>query len=135
MAYETGVGVGIDYGKAISWYWVAAIGGSSDAVCNLGDMYENGRGIEKDYEVAKKLYGIASEHGSGLATCSLGDMYRLGEGVEKSPETAERYYRQSAEQGCPEAVEELRKMGKDVSMYGKEVRERTEAQRGRSKST
>ena len=92
-------------------------------------MYENGRGIEKDYGVAKTLYSIASEHGSELATCSLGDMYRLGEGVEKSAETAEEYYRRSAEQGCPEAVEELKKMGKDVSMYGKEGSERTEVQR------
>ena len=43
-----------------------------------------------------------------------------GEGVPQSDQEAEKWYRTSAEKGCKEAINELVKMGKDVSGYNAE---------------
>ena len=66
------------------------------------------------------LYKASADLGNDLAQCSIGDMYRKGEGVPQSDQEAEKWYRTSAEKGCKEAINELVKMGKDVSGYNAE---------------
>ena len=50
--YECGLGVEIDYEKAVFWYKKAAELGNPIAQTNLGGCYEHGRGVPQDFEKA-----------------------------------------------------------------------------------
>jgi uncharacterized protein len=53
---EKGLGVSIDYPKAMEWYKKSAAAGYEVAIFNLGCIYEDGVGIPIDYQKAMELY-------------------------------------------------------------------------------
>ena len=52
-----------DYKEAISWYQMAAYGGFSQALANLGLMYYSGTGIQKDLKKAKLIFSKGASLG------------------------------------------------------------------------
>ncbi len=79
--YQSGQGVGKDYGEAVKWYSKAADQGDGEGQNNLGVMYENGQGVWQDYSEAAKWYARAAEQGVPRAQNNLGIMYAVGKGV------------------------------------------------------
>lgn len=51
-----GLGVPVDYRKAVQMYRAAEVENSALALFNLGYMHENGLGIQQDFHLAKRYY-------------------------------------------------------------------------------
>lgn len=97
--YYFGVGVSMDYQKAIEWYQKAADQGYAQAQCSLGVMYANGEGVSKDYQKAAEWHQKAAEQGLAEAQFNLGLMYANGDGFLKDYQKAAEWYQKAAEQG------------------------------------
>lgn len=82
-AYENGLGVKQDYGKAYQWYKEAADVDVAAAQFNIGVMVANGRGETKD--MSKAFYWVeqAAYNDYPLAVVAISVMYSKGIGVDK----------------------------------------------------
>ncbi|MFR9591973.1 MAG: hypothetical protein SNG27_06190 [Rikenellaceae bacterium] len=78
-AYQTGVGVGLDFFKAIEWYERAATLDNSYAILNLAIMVGNGSGVKADKARAFELTKRAIDLGQEFAMENLGVLYGFGE--------------------------------------------------------
>ena len=58
--YENGLGVNLNYQKAIEWYRRAAEQGYAYAQTALGKMYSEGRGVRQDLNSAYMWFSIAA---------------------------------------------------------------------------
>lgn len=56
LFYGKGIGVELDYVKAVSWYRIAAEQGFAAAQCSLANCHYNGRGVAQDYAEALVWY-------------------------------------------------------------------------------
>ncbi|MBQ1851389.1 MAG: sel1 repeat family protein, partial [Paludibacteraceae bacterium] len=101
--YQNGIGLSVDYNKAVYWYLKSAKQGYSVAQFNLGACYQYGTGVTKDYSRAVYWYSESAEQGDAAAQNNLGWCYRNGVGVQMDQEKAVSWYMKSAEQGLPGA--------------------------------
>ncbi len=61
--FEHGVGVAVDYAKAITWLYKAAALENSDAENQLGWMYQYGQGVKPDDANAEAWYQLVCRSG------------------------------------------------------------------------
>lgn len=66
--YFYGMGVNVDYKKAVYYYSKAADKGYAVAQYQLGICYSKGLGVEKDYVKAVEYFKLASSNGLKEAT-------------------------------------------------------------------
>ena len=72
--YEGGLGVDVNYKKAIEWFEKAAMQGDADAQCNLGVMYENGHGVDQSDSMAMRWYAKADAQGDERAQVAIREL-------------------------------------------------------------
>jgi uncharacterized protein len=66
VAYETGLGVKIDFKEAARWYHAAAEQGNDQAQANLGQLYFDGRGLPLNLVQAYKWFKLSANQGNKL---------------------------------------------------------------------
>lgn len=98
-AYNVGIGVVQDYGKAREWYERAAEAGNADAMYSLGVLYYHGRGVGQSYVIARVQYEKAADRGDSDALTSLGALYQNGHGVEQDYIIARTLYEKAIDKG------------------------------------
>jgi TPR repeat protein len=64
LMYDIGLGVPLNYPKALYWYQKAAEQGDADAQLCLGVMHDVGKGVPQDYQKAYQWFSLASSHGT-----------------------------------------------------------------------
>jgi TPR repeat protein len=64
VAYETGLGVGLDVKMAAKWYQAAAEQGNDQAQASLGQLYFDGRGVPYDLKLAYKWFKLSKLQGN-----------------------------------------------------------------------
>ncbi|MDV5227421.1 tetratricopeptide repeat protein [Providencia rettgeri] len=69
--YQHGLGVDIDYKKAMEWYLKSASKNDAGAMYNIGYLYEKGLGVPVDIEKAKEWYDKAYSLGLDIARFRL----------------------------------------------------------------
>ena len=96
--YEHGLGVEINYAKALQWYRKAAEQGNHFAQLGLGWLLENGLGVEPNEAEALDWYLKAANQNNLDAQNNVGAMYRDGRGGQQSDDSAVDWFRKAAEQ-------------------------------------
>ena len=94
--YYSGVGVEVDYSKALRFYKRADLDDNSHAQYSLGAMYAGAIGVEHDPDKAFKYYKKAADKGYPLAQFALGEALYFGDGCDKNDSEA-LYWLQKAE--------------------------------------
>ncbi len=97
--YSQGVGVPVDYKKAIRWFKLSAEQGNRYAQNDLANMYVNGLGTSVNYKEAVKLFKLSAEQGDAIAQRALGVLYLKGQGVKVDNKEAVKWLKLSAKQG------------------------------------
>jgi len=105
--YRRGLGVDMDFEKAMSWYMQAANMGFDRAQANVGSMYLKGQGAKQDYVKASEWFTKAARNGHTISQYNLGLLYEHGKGVEKSTSKALGWYNLAAKAGHPQALNKL----------------------------
>ena len=72
--YYYGIGVELDYQRAIECYLDAAEQGAKDALFFLGYMYSKGEGVEQDCQLAREWYHKAAKQGHTEALLLLKEL-------------------------------------------------------------
>lgn len=81
-----------DLKKALTYYAIAAVLGSSDGQKKLADFYYHGNGVEQNFQNAIEWYENASNRNNEEAQCALGQIYTL----QGEYELAYKYFLASA---------------------------------------
>lgn len=107
IAYQKGIGTGIDAIKAEKWIRLSAMQGNFEAQYELGSMYRTNEifpnnDIENDIE-AEKWFLLSAKQGYAKAQFALGWMYANDEGCPKDSMQAEKWFKLSADQGDADA--------------------------------
>lgn len=104
-----GIGVPVNYRRALALYLKAAGLGDSDSQYISGAMLVKGMGGRKDRVEGLRLILQAAEQGKSTPESEriLGEAYLLGDGVPKNYTRSLKWYRLSAEHGDREAMNEL----------------------------
>lgn len=105
--YRKGLGVDLDFEKAMSWYMRAADIGFDRAQANVGTMHLKGQGVPQSYVKASEWFAKAARNGHTISQYNLGLLYEHGKGVEKSASKALGWYNLAAKAGHPEALNKL----------------------------
>ena len=71
-AYNRGLGVALDRGKAVSFYQLGVARTNADAMVGLADAYQRGDVIEHNEDEAMKLYRRAARMGNIVAVIMVG---------------------------------------------------------------
>ncbi|OJW67022.1 MAG: hypothetical protein BGO68_00395 [Candidatus Amoebophilus sp. 36-38] len=110
--YKNGLGVEVNYKKALKWYRIAAEeSDSGEALFNLGEMYQNGLEVSRDEDQAFGFYQRAAKQTYAAAEYELGRMYQNGFGkIKKDDVRAFQWYEKAASQGHSAAAYELGRM-------------------------
>lgn len=88
-----------DYGKAITYYQIAADRGNAKAQFKLGKLYQSGMFVGTDPQKAFQLYTKAANQEYSPAQFELGLCYESGSGVVKDLQKAFQLYTKAANQG------------------------------------
>lgn len=96
--YETGRGVGLDHGEAVSWFLKAAERGDAYSQSHLGYAYEKGRGVAPDEKFAAQWYVKAADQGDAYSQARLAAMYRDGRGLAQDFQQASIWFAKAADQ-------------------------------------
>jgi TPR repeat protein len=72
--FQNGVGVSIDYARAWSWLYDAAVLGSAEAENQLGWMYQHGEGVKADNAEAVAWYRLSADQGNTNGKDNLADL-------------------------------------------------------------
>ena len=97
--YADGVGVRVDYGRALDWFNKAAAQGNAQAMNGLGIMYFHGEGVPRRLDEAATWYRRAAELGLARAQNNLGLMYMQLQILPKDYAKGIEWLRMAAEQG------------------------------------
>jgi TPR repeat protein len=97
--YETGGGVGRNYGEAIRWYLMAGEQGDAYSQSHLGFLYEKGLGVARDEKLAAQWYAKAADQDDAYSEACLASMYRDGRGLAQDFQQAANWYAKAADQG------------------------------------
>lgn len=107
LVYEKGIGTGISYSNAITYFTKASDQDYAPAQNRLGYLYFNGLGVDVDYLKSAYYQKLAAAQGYPPAQINLGYLYENGLGVDKNLNVAREYYQMAANknyQGALEAV-------------------------------
>jgi TPR repeat protein len=106
FVYEFGLGVPVDYAKALDLYQREANQSDTPTAqaygeAGLGRLYESGHGVAQDYAAALRYDQFAATHEALDAVAGLGHLYETGHGVPQNYATALHLYQIGAEQHNP----------------------------------
>jgi len=102
--YAQGRGVALDPQRALAYYEIGLVAGSSPSIAFIGDLLRTGAGpIAADPQKALVLYAEAAARGNLGAARRIADMNLRGEGVPSSPETAVQMLTDLAAKGDPQS--------------------------------
>ncbi|MBL9115129.1 MAG: sel1 repeat family protein [Verrucomicrobiaceae bacterium] len=93
-----------DIGSSLTMYRRAALGGSAEAIFNVGVFYESGTLVDRDAEKAFQLFHRAAVNGLPAAMMKVASAYQNGGGVAQDPVAAEGWYTTAARAGVPAAL-------------------------------
>lgn len=110
-AYDEGLGVEEDPGRAALWHRRAADAGHLLAHHVLGNQYAEGRGVPRDPARAVRWWLPPARAGDAVVQLRLGEAYEAGRGVPRDPEEALRWYREAADRGNEEARAAVERLG------------------------
>lgn len=99
LMYHQGIGIDVNFERAMQLYALSAQQGMARAQFNLGLMYDRGEGTQQDYREAYYWYQQAAEQGDADAQYALGTMNFYGQGRPQNYPEAIRWYQESARQG------------------------------------
>lgn len=101
-AFEHGLGVAKDYGRAFAWYHKAAAQGDVRSIFRIGAFHDFGLATgPKDARVAAAWYDRAARRGSCDARFVLAAMYAKGRGVARDEIAALALYDLVADRAYP----------------------------------
>ncbi len=116
--YEKGLGMEIDYPRALAYYERGAqLGEEAECALRLGVMHEEGLGVGVNYKTAFQYYEAALRLGESLgeedefARFKLGCFYFNGYGVAQDRDKGIAMLRQAASAGYGPALDMLKKFG------------------------
>jgi len=102
--YKEGLGVAVDYQKALFYSKKGCIGGNGMACCYIGQNYHFGQGVGVDYKLAGSYYDQSCSLGDGCGCLQSGFLIEKGLGVEADLAEAVRKYEKACrlkeEVGC-----------------------------------
>jgi TPR repeat protein len=99
IMYDTGRGVELNHGEAVSWYLKAAEQGDAYSQSHLGYAYEMGRGVARDEKLAAQWYAKAAGQNDAYSQARLANLYRDGRGVAQDFQQAANWFSKAADQG------------------------------------
>lgn len=108
-----------EYAIASYLYFIAAKGGSDEAMSRLGRFYEEGLGVPKSVEEARRRYSIAAKAGNSDALLHLGMLAEGGVGGEADGKTAFDCYTRLEEKGDAEGAFHLGEMYRKGALLSK----------------
>ncbi|HUT41344.1 MAG TPA: tetratricopeptide repeat protein [Gammaproteobacteria bacterium] len=114
--YTKGIGVDIDYRKAIAAYEKSAGQGYDKAAYKLGLIYNEGSGIPADMKAAFKWFRIAATNGYPAAQYYLGKMYAAGQGTGKDNALALEWLSKAVEGGFDQARGAMINVSENIAM-------------------
>ncbi|MGB5472100.1 MAG: tetratricopeptide repeat protein [Gammaproteobacteria bacterium] len=126
--YTKGVGVEIDYQKAVAAYEKAADQGYDKAAYKLGLIYSEGSGIPADMKTAFKWFRIAATGGYPAAQYNLGKMYAAGQGTGKDNALALEWLSKAVEGGFDQARGAMINVSENIAMEAAAARSVTSTQ-------
>jgi TPR repeat protein len=101
--YTKGIGVDVDYGKAISAYEQSAGQGYTKASYRLGLLYYGGEAVPADMKSAFKWFKSAATNNYPAAQYYLGKMYAAGQGTGKDITLALEWLSKAVDGGFDQA--------------------------------
>ena len=110
-AYEHGIGVAQDQGKAAVLYKKACDDGVPVACNNLARMYDRGEGVPEDEAGAARLWQKACVGGVPESCYSLGWMYGHGAGVARDQAKSAELYKKACDGGVAAACAGIDRAG------------------------
>ena len=99
IMYQTGRGVELNRGEAISWFLKAAEQGDAYSQSHLGYAYEQGLGVARDEKLAAHWHAMAADQGYAYSQARLASMYRDGRGLAQDFQQAANWFAKAADQG------------------------------------
>ncbi len=105
-----------NYRHAFRWYSAAAEQGEVGAQVAIGTMFSVGKGVEQDFSQAFIWFEKAAKSGSSNAQVGLATLYAEGLGVEKNYVKAYAWYKAAAMQGDEDAINNIRKISKKMTV-------------------
>ena len=99
IIYERGLGVDVDYARAIDHYRIASDGNDAFAQYRLGAMYAAGTGVKRDDRQAADWYRRAADQGQMDALVALANALDRGQGVRKDRNESMKLYQRAADLG------------------------------------
>lgn len=91
LRYYKGIGVGVNYKKAKTFFEEAVKQGCSAGSYYLGIMHYNGKGTPTNHVKAKEYFEKSDAENNIFSSFYLGKLYYWGDGVEKNYEKANEY--------------------------------------------
>ena len=112
--YRWGVGVAIDYARAMAAYKIGGEGGDAGCQWQVGFMYYRGLGVAVEFKQALLWIEKAAAQDLPSAVGQLGAMYARGKGVTPSWRRARELYRRAIELGNSQAVKSMQNLTSDI---------------------
>ena len=106
---EDGLGVPVDYNKAMHFYELAGEKNNASGWVNIGHMYYNGK-IKRDYSLAEKYYQKADALGDAAGAAWTGVLYHYALGRPADKAKARQYYDKAISRGSKFAEEQKAKL-------------------------
>lgn len=107
VLYERGIGVPLNFGKALDWYRKAATAELAEGYYNVAVCYEIGMGTTVEPQRALANFEKAAAMGLGVASYKLAAMHFAGTGTAKNEAKAVSYLLQAANAGYAPAANEM----------------------------
>jgi TPR repeat protein len=105
--YANGIGVDLDYAKAVQYLRQSAGQGYAVAQLELGYCYGRGLGVPKNVATAVQWYRKAADQGNALAQYAMGGFYATGRGVTNDMDEAVKWWQKAAGQDQVDAEAKL----------------------------
>ena len=93
-----------DFGKAFTYYKLAALANNAVAEVHLGHLYENGLGTDENTTEAVNWYRKAADLNNSEAMTDLGVLYSRGYGVQLDDAEALKWFQKAAALKNPAAM-------------------------------
>jgi TPR repeat protein len=110
--YENGLGVEVDYEKAVYWYEKSADQNHPQAQLALGRMYHEAKGVPEDFSKSAYWLKVAAEQGDRDIQYLLAICYEKGIGVLADSYLSTYWYTKAAEQDHPDSIQKLKLLKK-----------------------
>lgn len=115
LVYEKGIGAGVSYANARTYFEKAAKQDYAPALNRLGYLYFNGLGVDASYTRAAYYQKLAAAQGYAPAQVNLGYLYENGLGVDQDLPVARSYYQMAADSGFQGAAESVLRVDQKIA--------------------